>query len=142
MQLDSAALQELRVECERAKRKLSSQPEAVLAKYFPRHNLQYKTTISRARFEDLCADLFRKVVDIVSGLVATAKVCSGFAGRGGCEGLGWARRGRPLPLFDLIMNKKPLVSKQLTTHIPERRQIPSTRPRYIGTLKPSLGAGR
>lgn len=72
--LDTQGVQDLRKECELKKRKLSSLAEVSVEVYFARHNLRYKSTISRARFESLCADLFTKTMDITRRVLQAAKV--------------------------------------------------------------------
>ncbi|KAJ1531405.1 hypothetical protein ONE63_000086 [Megalurothrips usitatus] len=74
VELDVQAVQDLRRECEMAKRKLSAVAEATVSVFLARFNFGYKGTISRARFEDLCADLFKKTVDIATAVLADAEL--------------------------------------------------------------------
>lgn len=73
-QLDPQSLQDLRAACETAKRKLSSMAEVTVSVYLSRYNVQYKASVTRARFEDLCADLFASVKDLMQGALAAAQV--------------------------------------------------------------------
>lgn len=68
------SIQDLRRECELAKRKLSNRAELPVNLFFPRVNLRYQSSISRARFEGLCVDLFRKVLDLTTSVLAEANV--------------------------------------------------------------------
>ena len=54
------ALRRLRTACERAKRTLSSSTQAHIELDSLYNGLDYNGTITRARFEDLCMDYFRK----------------------------------------------------------------------------------
>ncbi|XP_034246877.1 chaperone protein DnaK-like [Thrips palmi] len=71
---DKQSLQDLRKACELAKRMLSSLHEAPISVFLTRHQIGYNTKISRARFENLCADLFKKTVDITNEVLADAEV--------------------------------------------------------------------
>ncbi|XP_034235505.1 heat shock 70 kDa protein II-like isoform X2 [Thrips palmi] len=71
---DQQSLQEVRRACELAKRKLSSVHEAPLSVFLARHQRGYATKISRARFEDLCADLFRKTIEVATEVLADSEV--------------------------------------------------------------------
>lgn len=75
--LDEPSVEELRRKCELTKRKLSSLVETSLLMFFPRFDLEYKAAVTRARFEDLCADLFRRTLALVHGVLAEAQVDSG-----------------------------------------------------------------
>ncbi|KAK3912222.1 Heat shock cognate 71 kDa protein [Frankliniella fusca] len=72
--LDSASLQDLRRLCELTKRRLSSHPEVPASQFFARHALNFQTKVTRARFEDLCSDLFKKTLTIAADVLASAKV--------------------------------------------------------------------
>lgn len=71
---DKRALQKLRLEVERAKRTLSSstQVNIELDSYFEGKDL--RQTLTRAKFEDLNADLFKKTLDPVQKVLQDAKV--------------------------------------------------------------------
>ncbi|XP_034247239.1 heat shock 70 kDa protein-like [Thrips palmi] len=72
--LDQQSVQDLRALCELSKRKLSSLHEASAKLYLPRHNTNYTASMTRARFEDLCGDLFRRTMDITNRVLAEARV--------------------------------------------------------------------
>ena len=57
------ALRRLRTACERAKRILSSSTEATVE--IEREGIDYYSKITRARFEELCMDLFRSCLEPV-----------------------------------------------------------------------------
>lgn len=57
------ALRRLRTACERAKRTLSSSTQAHLELDSLFDGLDYNATVTRARFEDLCMDYFKKCID-------------------------------------------------------------------------------
>jgi len=59
------ALRRLRTACEKAKRTLSSSTTANIEIDSLYEGIDFNTSITRARFEDLCADLFRKALDPV-----------------------------------------------------------------------------
>jgi heat shock protein 5 len=71
---DNRALQKLRKEVERVKRTLSSQTQARLEieDLVPGYNLS--ETLTRARFEDLNNDLFKKTLDPVKHVLERAKL--------------------------------------------------------------------
>uniref|UniRef100_A0A8C8RN54 Heat shock protein 70 n=1 Tax=Pelusios castaneus TaxID=367368 RepID=A0A8C8RN54_9SAUR len=56
---DKKSMQRLRAACERAKRTLSSGTTAGISIDSLYKGVDFHTTVSRARFEDLCADLFQ-----------------------------------------------------------------------------------
>jgi L1 cell adhesion molecule like protein len=57
------ALRRLRTACERAKRTLSSSTQAHLEIDSLFDGIDYNATVTRARFEDLCMDYFKKCID-------------------------------------------------------------------------------
>jgi heat shock protein 1/8 len=59
------ALRRLRTACERAKRTLSSSTQANIEIDSLFDGIDFYTSITRARFEELCADLFRGTMDPV-----------------------------------------------------------------------------
>merc|ERR1711975_183239 len=69
------ALRRLRTACERAKRTLSSSTQAPMEIDSLFEGTDFNTTITRARFEDLCADYFRKCLAPVEKVLTDAK-CS------------------------------------------------------------------
>jgi len=68
------ALQRLRTAAERAKRTLSSSTEAALEVDSLCDGLDFTTKLSRARFEELCADLFRSTLEPVECALRDAKL--------------------------------------------------------------------
>ncbi|XP_077175307.1 heat shock 70 kDa protein 1-like [Paroedura picta] len=70
----SKALQRLRVACERAKRALSADLRATVAVDSLYKGLDFCQTVSRACFEDLCADLFQATVEHVQRALEDAGV--------------------------------------------------------------------
>lgn len=74
VRLDLTSVQELRKACELAKRKLSTLAEVPVSVFFSRHNLGFKSTISRASFENLIGDLLKRTIVISSDVLAQSKV--------------------------------------------------------------------
>ncbi|TGZ73859.1 hypothetical protein CRM22_001276 [Opisthorchis felineus] len=68
------ALRRLRTACERAKRTLSSSAQANVEIDSLFEGLDFYTTITRARFEELNADLFRSTLDPVEKALRDAKM--------------------------------------------------------------------
>jgi heat shock 70kDa protein 1/2/6/8 len=68
------ALRRLRTACERAKRTLSSNAQASIEVDSLHEGVDFYTTITRARFEELCADLFRGTLDPVDKAMKDAKM--------------------------------------------------------------------
>lgn len=68
------ALRRLRTACERAKRTLSSSTQASIEIDSLYEGIDYYTTITRARFEELNADLFRSTLDPVEKSLRDAKM--------------------------------------------------------------------
>ena len=68
------ALRRLRTACERAKRTLSSSTEAQIEIDALLDGIDFYSRITRARFEELCADLFRQCLDPVSKALNDAKM--------------------------------------------------------------------
>jgi len=68
------ALRRLRTAAERAKRTLSSSTEATLEVDSLYEGIDFHTKITRARFEELCADLFRNTLDSVDKALRDAKL--------------------------------------------------------------------
>ncbi|ROT62015.1 heat shock protein 70 kDa [Penaeus vannamei] len=65
MTSNKRALRRLRTACERAKRTLSSSTQASLEIDSLFEGIDYYTSITRARFEELCPDLFRGTLEPV-----------------------------------------------------------------------------
>lgn len=68
------ALRRLRTACERAKRTLSSSSQANIEIDSLFEGIDFYTNITRARFEELCADLFRSTMDPVEKALRDAKM--------------------------------------------------------------------
>ncbi|XP_014214352.1 heat shock protein 68 [Copidosoma floridanum] len=68
------ALRRLRTAAERAKRTLSSSTEASIEIDALIEGIDFYTKVSRARFEELCADLFRSTLEPVEKALADAKL--------------------------------------------------------------------
>nr|QWE91362.1 heat shock protein 70 [Salpingoeca surira]QWE91715.1 heat shock protein 70 [Salpingoeca surira] len=71
------ALRRLRTACERAKRTLSASTQANIEIDSLFEGVDFYTSITRARFEDLCADLFRGTLDPVEKSLRDAKLGKG-----------------------------------------------------------------
>jgi len=68
------SMRRLRTACERAKRTLSSSRQAFIEMDSFFEGIDFHTTISRAKFEDICADLFRKTLEPVASVLGDAKM--------------------------------------------------------------------
>ncbi|EGT36488.1 hypothetical protein CAEBREN_14120 [Caenorhabditis brenneri] len=68
------AIRRLRTACERAKRTLSSSTEATVEVDSLFDGADFYSKITRARFEELCADLFRKTLEPVEKSLRDAKM--------------------------------------------------------------------
>ena len=71
------AMRRLRTACERAKRTLSSSASASIELDGLVDGEDFYTSLTRARFESLCDDLFRKCLDPVDRVVRDAKLSKG-----------------------------------------------------------------
>ncbi|XP_072300364.1 heat shock 70 kDa protein 1-like [Eucyclogobius newberryi] len=71
------ALRRLRTACERAKRTLSSSSQASIEIDSLFEGQDFYTSITRARFEELCADLFRGTLEPVEKALRDAKMDKG-----------------------------------------------------------------
>ncbi|KAI9504757.1 hsp71-like protein [Coemansia spiralis] len=71
---NARALRRLRTACERAKRALSSSAQTSIEIDSLYEGVDFYTSITRARFEELCADLFRSTVDPVDKVLRDAKL--------------------------------------------------------------------
>merc|ERR1719185_30451 len=71
------ALRRLRTACERAKRTLSSSAQASFEIDSLYEGVDFFTSITRARFEELCMDLFRSCMDPVEKVLRDAKMDKG-----------------------------------------------------------------
>ncbi|KAK9458555.1 heat shock protein 70 family [Lipomyces oligophaga] len=68
------ALRRLRTACERAKRTLSSSTQTSIEIDSLFEGIDFYTSITRARFEELCQDLFRSTLDPVEKVLRDAKL--------------------------------------------------------------------
>ncbi|KAI5953376.1 SSA3 [Candida jiufengensis] len=68
------ALRRLRTACERAKRTLSSSAQTSIEIDSLYEGIDFYTSITRARFEELCADLFRSTLEPVEKVLKDAKL--------------------------------------------------------------------
>lgn len=71
------ALRRLRTQCEKAKRILSSAHQAPIECETLAEGEDYNTNISRAKFEELCMDLFRKCMPPVENVLKDASIGKG-----------------------------------------------------------------
>ena len=71
------ALRRLRTACERAKRTLSSSAQASVEIDSLYEGVDFFTSITRARFEELCMDLFRSCMDPVEKVLRDSKMDKG-----------------------------------------------------------------
>jgi len=73
LKVNQRALRRLRTAAERAKRTLSSSTEASIEIDSLHDGIDFYTKISRARFEELCIDLFRSTLEPVEKALRDAK---------------------------------------------------------------------
>ncbi|KNE68612.1 hsp70-like protein [Allomyces macrogynus ATCC 38327] len=71
---NARALRRLRTACERAKRALSSSAQTTIEIDSLFEGIDFYTSLTRARFEELCADLFRSTMDPVEKVLRDAKI--------------------------------------------------------------------
>ncbi|KAH8704247.1 molecular chaperone Hsp70 [Talaromyces proteolyticus] len=71
---NARALRRLRTACERAKRTLSSSAQTSIEIDSLFEGIDFYTSITRARFEELCQDLFRSTMEPVERVLRDAKV--------------------------------------------------------------------
>lgn len=74
---NARALRRLRTACERAKRTLSSSSQTTIEVDSLFEGIDFYATITRARFEELCLDMFRKCMDPVEKCLNDAKIDKG-----------------------------------------------------------------
>eukprot|EP00566_Odontella_aurita_P008458 CAMPEP_0113538534 /NCGR_PEP_ID=MMETSP0015_2-20120614/7417_1 /TAXON_ID=2838 /ORGANISM="Odontella" /LENGTH=655 /DNA_ID=CAMNT_0000438115 /DNA_START=18 /DNA_END=1985 /DNA_ORIENTATION=- /assembly_acc=CAM_ASM_000160 len=77
MSKNQRALRRLRTACERAKRTLSNSTQAHIEIDSLYEGIDYNATITRARFEDICMDYFKKCMDPVEKVLKDSKVSKG-----------------------------------------------------------------
>ena len=71
---NSRALRRLRTACERAKRTLSSATSASIEIEYLLEGIDFYTSLTRGRFEELCQDLFRSTLDPIEKVLRDSKV--------------------------------------------------------------------
>eukprot|EP00834_Sanchytrium_tribonematis_P001637 NODE_42_length_34079_cov_0.552619.p1 type:complete len:655 gc:universal NODE_42_length_34079_cov_0.552619:6536-4572(-) len=74
---NSRSLRRLRTACERAKRTLSAATQASIEIDSLFEGVDFYTSITRARFEEMCADLFRSTIDPVDKVLRDSKIDKG-----------------------------------------------------------------
>merc|ERR1712099_216144 len=74
MTSNKRAVRRLRTACERAKRTLSSSTQAAIEIDSLFEGVDFYTSITRARFEELCSDLFRGTIDPVEKSLRDARI--------------------------------------------------------------------
>merc|ERR1711982_46478 len=77
MSKNQRALRRLRTACERAKRTLSSSTQAHIEIDSLFDGIDFNSTITRARFEDLCMDYFKKCMEPCEKVLRDAKISKG-----------------------------------------------------------------
>ncbi len=71
------AVRRLRTACERAKRTLSASAQTTIEIDSLFEGVDFNTSITRARFEELCMDMFRKCMDPVEKVLRVSYImCS------------------------------------------------------------------
>merc|ERR1711896_68133 len=74
---NARSMRRLRTACERAKRNLSSSANASIEIDSLFEGIDFYSSITRARFEDLCADLFRGTLEPVEKVLRDSKIDKG-----------------------------------------------------------------
>jgi len=74
MSTNQRSLRRLRTACERAKRTLSSSTQAHIEIDSLFDGVDFNSTITRARFEDLCMDYFKKCMEPIEKVLRDAKI--------------------------------------------------------------------
>ncbi|KAF9067295.1 heat shock protein 70 family [Rhodocollybia butyracea] len=77
MSLHSRAVRRLRTACERAKRTLSSATRTSIEIDSLYAGIDFYSSITRARFEELCHDLFQRTLDPVKKVLSDSKIDKG-----------------------------------------------------------------
>merc|ERR1712038_1507362 len=77
MSENQRSLRRLRTACERAKRTLSSSTQAHIEIDSLFDGIDFNSTITRARFEDLCMDYFKKCMEPCEKVLRDAKIAKG-----------------------------------------------------------------
>lgn len=71
------ALRRLQTACEKAKRNLSSGSQAQIEIESFHDGVDFVSSITRARFDELCQDIFRRTLDTVEAVLADSKLSKG-----------------------------------------------------------------
>lgn len=71
---NSKSMRRLRTACERAKRTLSSTTTATIEVDSLYDGIDFNITVTRAKLEDLCSDLFKKTMDTVEQVLLDSKL--------------------------------------------------------------------
>ncbi|KAF5347065.1 hypothetical protein D9758_011655 [Tetrapyrgos nigripes] len=71
---NARALRRLRTACERAKRTLSSATQTTIEIDSLHDGIDFYTSITRARFEELCQDLFRSTIEPIEKVLRDSKI--------------------------------------------------------------------
>jgi heat shock protein 1/8 len=74
---NNRALRRLRTACERAKRTLSASAETTIEVDALFDGVDFATKLTRAKFEELCMDLFRSTIDPVDRVIRDSKISKG-----------------------------------------------------------------
>ena len=74
---NARALRRIRTACERAKRTLSSAAQTTIEVESCLDGIDFYTNITRAKFEELCSDLFRRTIDAVDRVLCDSKISKG-----------------------------------------------------------------
>jgi len=74
---NARALRRIRTACERAKRTLSSAAQTTIEVDSAFDGIDFYMNVTRAKFEELCADLFRGTMDPVDRVLRDAKISKG-----------------------------------------------------------------
>ena len=72
---NASSLRRIRTACESAKRALSSAAQTTIEVAL--EGIDFNTNITRVKFEELCADLFRSTMDLVGRVLRDAKIDKG-----------------------------------------------------------------
>ena len=72
--VNKRSLRRLRTACERAKRTLSSSAQASIEIDALYEGIDFYTTLTRPRFEELCGDLFRATLECVEKAIRDSKL--------------------------------------------------------------------
>jgi len=71
------AMRRLRTSCERAKRNLSTSTQTSVEIDSLYDGIDFMTSITRARFEEMCSDIFKRTMDPVESVIRDAKMSKG-----------------------------------------------------------------